>query len=89
VPYPHAKLVVSYSGYGGHRAFEISTTSPRYRMASGVGVGSTLQQLRKVMNVGCDHPVRYCAYPRSGSVVASFAIDASTGRVAEIAIEGP
>jgi hypothetical protein len=53
--YPRAQVYVAYLGYRGnvHAAF-IVTNSPRYKTASGSGVGSTLAQLRKTGEVTCN-----------------------------------
>lgn len=53
--YRRAEIYVAYYRYGGNeRAAFIITDSPRYKTASGSGVGTTLAQLRKTGEVTCD-----------------------------------
>jgi hypothetical protein len=53
--YPRAELYVGYLKHRGHAfALAIVTESPRYRTASGAGVGTTLEQLRKRVDAVCE-----------------------------------
>lgn len=53
--YPRAALYIGYYKYKGEgRAIALVTQSSRYRTASGAGVGMTLGQLRKRVEVVCN-----------------------------------
>ena len=52
--YPRADLYVGYfPAKDALRAAAIITLSPRYKTATGAGVGTTLEQLRTIANVTC------------------------------------
>jgi hypothetical protein len=100
--YPQAGIYVGYYAHRGQKyAIAIITHSPRYRTASGAGVGTTLGQLRKRVNVSCDgdgftHGVLtspstdpgHCGHPINSTnhPFTAFTIDSETKRVTEVAI---
>jgi hypothetical protein len=103
VIYPQAGLTVGYGSYRGkEHVFAILTQSPRYETASGVGVGTTLDELRKRVQVVCNgdgafkdgvstSPAtdpRDCNHPlnQTNHPFTDFKIDAQTRRVSEVAI---
>ena len=100
--YRRAALYIAYYPHGGQKyAIGIITRSPRYRTASGAGVGTTLEQLGKLPQIVCDgdgfeHGVlktpssdpSNCDHPRSATdhPFTSFTIDYETKRVTQVAI---
>jgi len=59
VRYPKAALLVGYSSHTKldpvhEQAVFVFTTSPRYRTASGAGVGSSVRTVRSIQGVTCD-----------------------------------
>jgi len=100
--YPQAGIYIGYYAHRGQKyAIAIITHSPRYRTASGAGVGTTLGRLRKRVNVVCDgdgftHGVLtspsidpgHCQHPINSTnhPFTDFTIDSQTKRVIEVAI---
>lgn len=86
VSYPNAGIVVWWVSGQGHpaRAFILQTRSPRYRTATGIGVGSTLVKLRSIgvfCNVGSDCQHGYGAPNGKGT---TFRRAGPGGRVSEV-----
>jgi hypothetical protein len=69
------------------RVFVVMTRSARYLTASGIGVGSSLRQLRRAVDVSCHPPSRrfFVCYHGSAPPVTSF-VFRNTKRVTEIGI---
>lgn len=67
------------------RVFVVMTRSARYTTRSGIGVGSSLRQLRRAVNVGCHPSGRFVACFHGPSPLTSFVLS-NTKRVTEIAI---
>ena len=90
VAYAQAKLRVGFYTDRGHQfAIEIRTRSPRYTTSSGIGVGSTLAQLRRRIDVTCDESDPYsCHHPveltNDTGTATVFKIDPATKRVIEV-----
>lgn len=100
--YPQAGIYVGYFAHRGQKyAIAMITHSPRYRTSSGAGVGTTLEQLRKRVNVACDgdgftHGVLtspstdpgHCEHPLNSTnhPFTDFTIDPQTKRVTEVGI---
>jgi hypothetical protein len=68
------------------RVFVVMTRSARYSTRSGVGVGSSLRQLRRAVRVGCHPAGRFVVCYHRPRPVTSFLISSNTKRVREIAI---
>ena len=96
--YPQAEL---YVGYYKTRALAVITESARYKTTSGAGVGTTLEQLRKRVNVTCEgdgfihgklaHPSAdpgECSHERANRnhPFTAFVLDIETKRVTQIQI---
>jgi hypothetical protein len=100
--YPRAAIYVGYYRHDGKDdAVAVITKSPRYQTASGAGVGTTLADLRKRVNLVCDGDgfthgkltspstdPGHCEYPidATNHPFTSFTIDSETKRVTEVAI---
>jgi hypothetical protein len=91
--YPNAGIYVDYApGPPNGKpkiAIIIVTRSPRYKTRSGVGVGSSLQQLRRSVKVTCYPAVRpgTCQHERANINLpfTVFNLD-GTGRVTQVAV---
>jgi hypothetical protein len=94
VTYGQASLRIGFYTDRGHQfAIEIDTHSPQYKTPSGIGVGSTLAQLQRRIDVKCDagYLLRYtCHHPSTitndTSTGTVFAIDSRTKRITEVEI---
>jgi hypothetical protein len=90
--YPRARLYVDYYTYRGRQyALSIITDSPRFKTASGIGVGSSVTQLRRRIDVTCDLVDSYtCQHEPAGTgqALTLFDIDRTTRRVVRISIVG-
>jgi hypothetical protein len=71
----------------------INTLASRYRTASGVGVGSTMQQLQKGVEVFCDFHRRLTTCLHAGAngtgPLTVFSINTVTKRITQISIVRP
>ena len=88
--YRRAGIYIQYTSSGGKQfAVIVLTRSSRYTTRSGVGVGSTLHQLRSRVEVTCDRPSSPSQCSHQGANVnrplTVFNLDAAK-RVAEIAL---
>jgi hypothetical protein len=68
------------------RVFVVMTRSARYTTASGIGVGSSLRQLRRAVHVDCHPSGRFVVCYHRPRPLTSFLISSNTKRVREIAI---
>jgi hypothetical protein len=84
--------VAIYVVYPAHRSIAafVITRSTRYKTSSGVGVGSSLQQLRRGVGVRCyGKPVPDTCQHEAANInrpFTVFSIDVATKRVTEVAI---
>jgi hypothetical protein len=89
--YPQAGIYVDYAGSGATQvAAIVLTRSPRYRTRSGIGVGSSLRQLRQHIKVTCYGGApdpRECQHEKANINLpfTVFNVDTAT-RVVEVAI---
>jgi hypothetical protein len=91
--YPTVRIYVSYAPGPVTRlnevAFSVVTRSARYRTRSGIGVGSSLRQLRRTVSVRCDHgkPI-VCQHKTANSDLpfTMFDVDHTTKHVIAVAI---
>jgi hypothetical protein len=67
------------------RVFVVMTRSARYTTTSGIGVGSSLRQLRRAVNVGCHPSGRLVVCFHGPAPLTSFVLS-NTKRVMEISI---
>jgi hypothetical protein len=71
------------------------TRSPQYKTTSGVGVGSSLGQLRRAIKVQCGPYGRlakwivcYYGHPSPGHAATEFLVKRSTKLIAQIRLDG-
>jgi len=91
--YPRVDIYVSYAPGPRTRlrrvAFSVLTRSARYKTSSGVGVGSSLRQLRRSVTVRClsGNPI-VCQHERANIDLpfTVFDVDQRTKRVTAVAI---
>jgi hypothetical protein len=91
--YPRGRIYVVYSGSNEKHAVMINTLASRYKTASGVGVGSTMQELQKGVAVFCDARRRLTTCLHAGAKVTApltvFSINTATKRITQISIVRP
>ena len=84
--YPAVSIRVDYlTGQGKAGLFSVETTSPEYRTKSGIGVGSTVEQVKKV-GAYCDSLTSCYIQNTDAGTSTYFGLDKSGGRVVRIGI---
>jgi hypothetical protein len=88
VAYPKAGLTVFFGhGLASHNhtgVYWVKATSPRYRTASGVGVGSALSRVRAMSGIACSGiPVQSCQ-TRANNGVPGLQFDVARNRVSAV-----
>lgn len=66
--------------------FVVMTRSSRYKTSSGIGVGSTLRQLRQAIHVSCHPSAKSLACYEGARPLTSFLLSSATKRITEIGI---
>lgn len=66
--------------------FVVMTRSPRYKTNSGIGVGSSLRQLRRAVHVSCHQSGKSVACYQGVRPLTSFLLNNATKRITEIGI---
>jgi hypothetical protein len=88
--YAKAGIYVLYPKGARQRAAVVETRSARYVTHSGVRVGSSLRQLRRVVRVQCHRSGQsiqcYHGFGGPSRPGTSFLVDGKTGRVTRIAV---
>jgi len=85
--YPAVSIRVIYltGGRGKAGLFAVDTTSPEYRTKSGIGVGSTVQQVKK-LGAYCDSLTSCSIQGADGGTSTAFILDKTGARVIRIGI---
>lgn len=95
--YPRVGIYVSYppNRHFLPRAFLVMTRSPKYKTSSGIGVGSSLRQLRRALPVHCGLSGRRAKWigcsrglPLPGHASTEFLLSRATKRVTQITLGG-
>jgi type IV pilus biogenesis protein CpaD/CtpE len=86
VSYPAGSFRVIYLTHEGKAAvFSAETTSSRYRTNSGVGVGSTVADVKKT-GAYCDSATNCSIQDTSGGTVTYFVLDSGGARVVRVGV---
>ena len=68
------------------RVFVVMTRSARYKTSSGIGVGSSLRQLRRAVQVNCQPSGRSVVCYHGVAPLTSFLLSKGTKRITQIGI---
>jgi hypothetical protein len=68
------------------RVFVVMTRSPRYKTDSGIGVGSSLRELRRAVHVSCHPSGQSLACYEGVKPLTSFLVSKTTKRITQIGI---